>query len=385
MSERINLARILDEVGPEFAGRSATLEAEDRFVGENYEALREHRVFSAPVPQDHGGGGATHGEMCDFLRRLARHCPSTALALSMHQHLVAAAAANDRAGRPGRKLLEKVAGAEAVLVSTGANDWLDSNGSAERVEGGFRVSAVKPFASGSPAGNAMVTSVAFDDPEAGPQVLHFSLPLDAEGVEFLDDWRAHGMRATGSQTIRLDRAFVPDEAIVLRRARGPFRPAFAVILTVAMPLIVSAYLGTAEEAVAIARERARGKGGDPGLPILVGEMDNALVAAELARDDMVRLAAGYDFAPSAGLASAVLVRKTLAARAIVAAVDKALEVAGGSGFMRKAGIERRLRDARGVAFHPLPEKRQQLFTGRLAMGLDPVSGAVTEEAGAAAA
>jgi alkylation response protein AidB-like acyl-CoA dehydrogenase len=89
--------------------------------------------------------------MCAFLRGLAGHCPATALALSMHQHLVAAAVANDRAGRPGRKLLDKVAGAEAILVSTGANDWLESNGTAERVEGGYKITAVKPFASGSPA------------------------------------------------------------------------------------------------------------------------------------------------------------------------------------------------------------------------------------------
>jgi hypothetical protein len=31
-----------------------------------------------------------------------------------------------------------------------------------------------------------------------------------------------------------------------------------------------------------------------------------------------------------------------------------------------------LRDVHGVQFHPLPEKRQLLFTGRLALGLAPV-------------
>jgi acyl-CoA dehydrogenase len=36
-----------------------------------------------------------------------------------------------------------------------------------------------------------------------------------------------------------------------------------------------------------------------------------------------------------------------------------------------------LRDVHGAQFHPLPEKRQQLFTGRLAMGLEPVETVVT--------
>ena len=68
----------------------------------------------------------------------------------MHQHLVAAAAYNHRQGRPVKKLLERVAAAEAVLISTGANDWMDSNGVAKQTDGGFRVSAKKPFGSGSP-------------------------------------------------------------------------------------------------------------------------------------------------------------------------------------------------------------------------------------------
>ncbi len=378
MSRKIDLPALLADLGPRFAQGAAERDTGDAFVAENYRALREARLFSAQIPQEIGGGGASHGEMCAFLRGLAAHCPSTALALSMHQHLVAAAVANDKAGRPGRKLLEKVAAQELVLVSTGANDWLESNGRAVRAEGGYRVSAVKPFASGGPAGDMMITSAAYDDPAEGPQVLHFPLPLKAEGVTRLNDWQTMGMRATGSNTVKFDNVFVPEEAVVLRRPRGPFHPAYAVILTVAMPLICSAYLGTAEAAAAIARERAKGRGDDPVTPFLVGEMENLLTTAELAVDDMIRLAEGFDFAPTAELASRVLTRKTIAAKAVLATAEKALEAAGGAGFFRKLGLERFLRDAHGVQFHPLPEKRQQLFTGRLAMGLDPV-GAETQE------
>jgi hypothetical protein len=34
--------------------------------------------------------------------------------------------------------------------------------------------------------------------------------------------------------------------------------------------------------------------------------------------------------------------------------------------------ERLLRDVHGAQFHPLPEKRQHLFTGKLALGQDPI-------------
>jgi len=372
MSTKIDLNGLLRELGPKFAATAEHLDATDTFVGDNYDTLREHKVFSALVPEAYGGGGASHGEICEFLRQLATYCPATALALSMHTHLVAAAVANDRAGRPGRPLLEKVVGSEAVLISTGANDWLESNGSTERVDGGYRITAVKAFTSGSPKGDIMITSAAYDDPEEGAQVLHFPLPIKADGVTQMDDWRTFGMRATGSQTIKLDGVFVPEEAIALRRARGPFHPAFSVIITVAMPIVMSVYVGVAEAAAAIARERAASRSRDPAQPILIGEMENLLTNAQLAHQDMIRLANDFDFEPTVELASKILIRKTICANNVIATAEKALEAVGGAGFFRKLGLERLLRDAHGAQFHPLPEKRQQLFTGRVSMGLDPV-------------
>lgn len=372
MTAKIDLEKILGTLGPGFASRIDRLDATDGFVAENYAELKAARVFSAQVPLELGGGGATHDETCAFVRGLAHHCSSTALALAMHQHLVSAAVFNWRAGRPGLKLLEKVVGSEAVLVSTGANDWLESNGSAEKVHGGFRVSAVKPFASGSPAGAVFVTSVAYEDPQAGPEVLHFSVPANADGVVFLNDWQTLGMRATGSQTVRFDQVFVPDEAVALRRPRGQYHGVWNIVLTVAMPLIVSAYVGTAEAACAIARQRSASRPDDPAMPYLVGEMENLLTTAQLACDDMVRIARNLDVAPTRETANAILIRKTIAATHVITAAEKAMEACGGAGFFRRTGLERLLRDAHGAQFHPLPEKRQQHFTGRLTMGLEPV-------------
>jgi alkylation response protein AidB-like acyl-CoA dehydrogenase len=263
---------------------------------------------------------------------------------------------------------------EAVLVSTGANDWMESSGIAERAEGGFRVSARKPFGSGSPKGSVLVTSAPYDDPEQGPQVLHFPVPLSAAGVSLADDWRTLGMRATGSQTVVLDRVLVPEEAVALRRPRGGYHPAFNVILTVALPLVMSVYVGVAEAAAAIARSQARKRPGDPVMPYLLGELGILLTTAQLALDDMVRRANDLDFVPALETADAMLVRKTIVANSVLATAEKALEIAGGAGFYRRLGLERLLRDVHGAQFHPLPEKRQLLFCGRVALGLDPISG-----------
>ena len=74
--------------------------------------------------------------------------------------------------------------------------------------------------------------------------------------------------------------------------------------------------------------------------------------------------------PGPETTSAIFIGRTLAGQNAVRAVEKAMEVAGGAGFYRNAGLERLFRDVQGARFHPLQEKQQQRLTGRLALGLD---------------
>jgi alkylation response protein AidB-like acyl-CoA dehydrogenase len=360
------------ELGAVFADRAARHDQDYAFVAENYADMKARRLFSAGVPADLGGGGASYGELCAMLRELARHCGSTALALSMHTHLLAATVWRRRQGQPVEPLLRRVAAEQIVLVSTGASDWLDSSGRAERVEGGYRVSGRKIFGSGSPAGDLLVTSALFDDPADGPIVLHFPVPIKAEGVTVLDNWRTMGMRATGSNDIVLEGVFVPEGAVSLRRPRGAWHPFFNVIVAIALPIVMSVYAGVAEAARDLALRQVQRKREDADVWYLVGEMENALTTGLMAVRGMVELCDDYAFAPDVPTASAVLVRKTIAAQSLQEAVEKALETVGGGGFFRSMGLERLLRDIHGAQFHPLQAKRQHRFTGRVALGLDPI-------------
>ena len=364
---------VVRELGPVFARRAADHDDSDAFVTENYRQLREARLFSAMVPKELGGGGCSHHEMCLIVRDLAEHCSSTGLAFSMHQHLIAAALFNHRQGRPGEALLRRVVEGEAVLVSTGASDWLASSGSTVRCEGGIRVTAKKPFASGSPGGHMLVTSAPYEDPDEGWQVLHFAVPLSSDGVDIQENWRAMGMRGTGSNTVVLTDVFVPEEAVVLRRPRGAYHGVWNVVLTVAMPLICAAYVGVARSAARLVREQAAARGDDGIRSLLVGEMETELATAEVAHESMMTLARDLDFTPTVELADDILKRKTIVTQAVMRTTDKALEATGGGGYFRAVGLERLVRDARAGQFHPLQPKLQHRFTGRLAMGLDPIA------------
>jgi alkylation response protein AidB-like acyl-CoA dehydrogenase len=360
------------ELGQAFALRAPAHDADDTFVAENYADLKRLGVFSALVPLELGGGGATYREVCALLRELGRACGSTALALSMHTHLVAATVWRYRQGQPVEPLLKRIAAEELVLVSTGASDWLDSSGKAVAVDGGYRVTARKVFGSGSPCGELLMTSAVCDDPPHGAKVLHFPVPLGAPGVAVGDNWRAMGMRATGSNDVVLADVFVPESAVWLRRPKGQWHPFFNLTAIVAMPLVMSVYLGVAEAARDLAVLQIQRKRHDPDVWYLIGEMENALVTGQLAVEGMVANCAEYQFAPDVATANATLIRKTIAACALLATVEKALEAVGGGGLLRDLGIERLVRDIHGAQFHPLPAKRQHRLTGRVVLGLDPV-------------
>jgi alkylation response protein AidB-like acyl-CoA dehydrogenase len=364
---------VVRKLGPGFASRAAGYDANDTFVAENYLELKAHKMFSIGVPAELGGGGASHPELCGLMREMGRHCGSTALALSMHTHLVGTLTWMWRQGRPVAPLLERIARNELVLVTTGASDWLESSGTAERVEGGYRVTGRKVFGSGSPMGDLLLTSAPHVDPNDGPIVLHFALPMKSEGLSVLDNWRTMGMRGTGSNDIVLDGVFVPDAAVQLRRPKGTWNPFFSVIAAVALPIVLSVYLGVAEAARDLALHQVGKKRDDPTVWGLVGEMENALVTGQMAVGEMVELCDDYAFAPEVTTANSIFVRKSIAAESLQLTVEKALEMVGGGGLLRGMGLERLLRDIHAAQFHPLQAKRQHRFTGRLALGLDPVA------------
>jgi alkylation response protein AidB-like acyl-CoA dehydrogenase len=359
-------------VGPHFAARAAAHDAADTFVSENYAELKSIGAFSAGIPAELGGGGACYADIAEMLRSLARYCGSTALALSMHTHLFPTLVWRwQRDPQAVEGFLRRIAKEQLVLVSTGASDWLNGTGVAERVEGGWRVTGRKIFGSGVPMGDYLMTGAVYDDPDAGPTVLHFPLPVKADGVRVLDTWHVMGMRATGSHDVLIEAAFVPESAVGARRPQGQWHILLHVATLVAFPLVYSVYLGIAEAACEIAVERAKSRKPDDTLCCLLGEMIDELATARLARADMVATGAASE--PGRDTTDRIMTGRTLVGRAAIRAVEKAMEVVGGASLYRDLGLERRFRDIQGARFHPLQEKAQQRYAGRNALGL-PIDG-----------
>jgi alkylation response protein AidB-like acyl-CoA dehydrogenase len=369
-AERRTVVDIARELGPIFAQRAQASD-EDKFVAENYALLKSSGLVEAGVPAELGGGGATVDELAAMLRTLAHHCSSTALAFAMHTHQVAIPAwrwTHQKAAAPVLPpLLKRVAKERIILLTSGGSDWLEGSGKAEKVDGGYRITARKRFSSGAPAGDLLMTSAVLESEGEPPMVLHFGIPMNSPQVRVLDTWRTLGMRGTGSHDVQIDGHVVPEAAVPARRKAGEWHPLFQIIATIAFPLIYSVYLGVAESARDIAIGLAKKKNPGHHTVTLAGRMETELTAARLAHESM--LAAVRLNAPSANTVNQVMIAKQLVTRHAIAAVELAMELAGGAGFYRAAGLERRFRDIQAARYHPLQAGAQAEYAGALALGL----------------
>lgn len=362
---------IAGKVGPELARRAAERADEDEFVGDNFALLREAGLIEAGVPGEFGGGGASLDELSGMLRTLAYHCGSTALAFSMHTHQVAFPAWRWKQQKAEAvvPLLRRIATERIILLSSGGSDWIGGSGTAEKVDGGYRITARKVFSSGAPAGDLLMTSARLDsgDTTEPPQVLHFAIPMNSPAVKIEETWRTLGMRGTGSHDIVIDGHFVPESAVAAKRRAGEWHPLFYMLGTIAFPLIYSVYTGVAESARDIAISLAKRKHPERRQMSVAGRMETELAATRLGLESM--LAAARLNAPSAQTINQVMTGRQLVARHGLATVELAMELAGGAGFYRSAGLERRFRDMQGARYHPLQEGTQAEYAGAMALGL----------------
>jgi alkylation response protein AidB-like acyl-CoA dehydrogenase len=360
-------AEVAAVAGPH-AGRH---DIEGSFVEEGVAAARELGYLAAPVPVELGGQGALTRDIAEAQRVIARECGSTALACAMHLHLALAAAWRWRRGDTVvEPMLRRIIDERAVFVSTGGNDWTKPSAVATPVEGGWRVTGRKTFASMSPVAQTAVTFAAIDNPAPGAEVIGFGLPLTAEGVTIEETWDAAGMRGTGSHDIVLDGVFVAEAQVSARRTWGVLDRPLLVASVHAWPVIYSTHLGLAEGLVDIAL-------GSPKVTAAsarqVGVLDGHLRTARWAIDGALAQL-GDDPEPTVDNFVTVQQMKRVVTAACQDIAVAAAELAGGGAFARRGAVDRMIRDLRAALYHPYSADTTLTHAGqhRLGLDLDPV-------------
>ncbi len=132
------------EIAPRLAEEDRRCDEMNQFVATNFAALRKRGFLELGVPVELGGSGLTRTELAEMLRTLARHCSSTALALAMHTHVLAAAVWRwrppERAGRRPPQKGRGRAGSAPHVRRLGLARWLRQGGANPDAEcNAFRV------------------------------------------------------------------------------------------------------------------------------------------------------------------------------------------------------------------------------------------------------
>jgi len=222
------LVALVADLGPTFAERAAGYDRDARFPHENYADLRAAGLLGLCVPAHYGGLGADFATYGLVSEELGRHCGSTALTFNMHTAtmLLCGQIADDLEMSPADRASHerRRAAMYAGVIGDGhihAQPFSEGNApgatagvttTAVPVEGGFRLSGRKIFASLSHAADRHnVICITPDD----PTIRLISVPTDSEGLSFTGDWDPLGMRGTVSLTLLLDDVFVPSEAELL--------------------------------------------------------------------------------------------------------------------------------------------------------------------------
>ena len=82
---RSDLLDLVDQIGSSLAAANADdVDAQARFPGETFQALRDASVLSAAVPIELGGAGCGISVLAEMCTSLARHCASSGMILAMH-------------------------------------------------------------------------------------------------------------------------------------------------------------------------------------------------------------------------------------------------------------------------------------------------------------
>jgi alkylation response protein AidB-like acyl-CoA dehydrogenase len=218
------------------------------------------------------------------------------------------------------------------------------------------------------------------DPEH-PRIVHAFMPRNTEGYTTRDTWDALGMRATRSDDTILDGAFVPDRYVARVVPAGAAGLDAFVLTTFAWALLGfgNVYFGMARRALDLTVDALKKKGSigltrsmayHPGAQHGVAEM---AIELEAIGPHLDRVAQDWSEGVDHGALwpMKIMAAKYRAVEGSWRVVDTALDLAGGFGVFRRAGIERLFRDARLGRIHPANSMLTHELVAKSVLGINP--------------
>jgi alkylation response protein AidB-like acyl-CoA dehydrogenase len=368
----------------DFATRAAQHDREASDPVENYAALRDAGFYGLNVPAELGGGGVGLLGWSLAAEELAQGCGSTALSFNMHLSVVGPMMESPLVPRATKERLAKMVVHEGKLIGGNFSEPTTSGlvgtplplTRARCVDGGYRITGKKAFASMIGVADRVMVLARPDDATSNAAAMFLLIPPDAPGRKVDLVWDTLGMRATRSDFMTLEDCFVPDEALLLRTEDVlPFRRDGANWFWGSYTPV---YLGIGVAAYRAISETVKGRtppgftqslAYHPDVRRQVGEMSVDLEAARLLTHYAAWLSDTEG--PTPATLSALYRAKYFVGEAVTRVTRTAMTLGGAHALFRTSPLERFFRDG-AVAPVQFPPRDFCLSTlGMFELGLDP--------------
>jgi alkylation response protein AidB-like acyl-CoA dehydrogenase len=352
----------------EVAPLAAELDEQERFPAELYRRVAEAGLFGVSVPEELGGAGADVLAYAMVMEELSRGYASVAdqvglvelLGTLLTQH--GTTAQQDRYLRPLLKAERRCA--YALTEAEAGSDLAGLRTKATRTPEGWVLDGAKLWIHNAPVAD-FAAVLARTDPDAGHRGMSILLvDLDAPGVT--RDRKEHKMGQRASQVggLRFDNVKLPADALLGQEGRG-FHMMMSVLdkgrIGIAA-LAVGILQAALDESIDYARQRrqfGQAIADFQAIQWMIADMAKDTHAARL----MVHHAAQVlDGGGRATLPASMA--KCFASDAAVSRTADAVQIHGGSGYIRGVRVERLFRDAKITQIYEGTNQIQRMIMAR---------------------
>jgi alkylation response protein AidB-like acyl-CoA dehydrogenase len=384
MKSREDILKIARELSDTFATRAADHDTHATFPHENFADFRAAGYPLLPVPEEYGGWGSNLSDAVRAQEIIAQGDGSTALAMTMHLHVVGGEAASP-GWRPNTfaALCDQIVQRGALVNSCATEPELGSplrggmpKTTARREGNVWIVNGRKSFATLSPELDYFLTNATVADGE--PQIGAFLIPRQP-AICIEETWDAMGMRSTGSHDLVINDAVVPEDHVLDLRPPPPPGSSGKLSNNAWFALNVSVvYIGVAaaahRHAVDYARTRVPTALGRPiaTLESIQRRLGEAELALQTARSLIYHAADLWDRFPEQRntMNEQLGMVKIVATNKAIEIVDHAMRVVGGTSMLQDQPLARYYRDVRAGLYHPPTDDATLPLYGRLALERD---------------
>jgi alkylation response protein AidB-like acyl-CoA dehydrogenase len=353
----------------EFADRvvapyAAELDREDRVPFETLEKLSEMGFMGLCVPEEYGGAGADFLSYALLIEEISRADAGVGVTLAVHTSagtlpIVMYGDADQKAGWVPDLAQGNKIGSFALTEPTTGSDASAIQTTAERVEGGYRLSGHKQWVTNGRVAGSMISFA-----RAPEGVTAFVVSMDTEGVSFGKHAQKMGVISATTDDVLLDNVSVPEEDRLLPEGKG---------LSVALGTldfgrigIAAQALGIAEAAFLYASEYAaeRTTFGKPiaehqAIAFKLADMQTKIRAARLLTHEAAWMKDRGMRVTEAGARA-----KLYASQVANEVTYDAVQILGGYGYMKDHPVERHYRDARVTEIYEGTSEIQRLVISR---------------------